>query len=103
MFYLIANSPKERDDLIGFLVKQGIIAIFHYLPLHNSPYYVNKHGGRDLPHSIRFSKTLIRLPLYVEMTSADLDYIITNICLFFGEQVHLPAEVGSSVTVKRIN
>ena len=37
MFYILLNSERERNDLIGKLKENGINAVFHYIPLHSSP------------------------------------------------------------------
>jgi len=68
MFYFVCRNKKERDNLLIWLKDNGILAVFHYLSLHKSPYYKNKHDGRDLPNSDIFSDCLVRLPLYYELT-----------------------------------
>ncbi len=67
MFYLKCDSLKQRDAIIKHLKENDILAVFHYISLHSSPYYVNKHDGRALPYSDRFTKQLLRLPLYYEL------------------------------------
>ena len=49
MFYLVCNSLEERTGLIKHLKDNDIQAVFHYLSLHSSPYYKDKHDGRSLP------------------------------------------------------
>ena len=83
LFYLICKSIEERSNLIEHLKRNGIMAIFHYLSLHNSPYFLNKHDGRPLPNSERFSECLLRLPLYYELGNDLIDYIVTNIKLHY--------------------
>lgn len=81
MFYLVCNSLGERTALISHLKQNGIGAVFHYLSLHSSPYYQNKHDGRDLPNCDRFADCLVRLPMYFELTKeqvVDICEIITN-------------------------
>ncbi|MEM6262367.1 MAG: dTDP-4-amino-4,6-dideoxygalactose transaminase, partial [Bacteroidota bacterium] len=68
MFYLLVNSPEERNFLLDNLRKQHINAVFHYLPLHQSPFFKEKYNGPALPHTMRFSETLIRLPFFAELT-----------------------------------
>jgi len=67
MFYLVCNSAEERIKLISKLKENGIWAVFHYLSLHKSPYYNDKHNGRGLPESDRYSDCLLRLPFYYEL------------------------------------
>jgi dTDP-4-amino-4,6-dideoxygalactose transaminase len=76
MFYLVCPSLEERTKLINTLKQNDILAVFHYLSLHSSPYYVEKHDGRVLTNCDRFADCLVRLPLYYELNESDLDKII---------------------------
>lgn len=67
MFYIVCSSLEERTRLITCLKEQGIGAVFHYLSLHASPYYQDKHDGRELPNCDRFADCLVRLPMYYEL------------------------------------
>lgn len=67
MFYLIFDNINDRTKLINHLKKKKILAVFHYLSLHNSPYYNEKHDGRGLIHTDMYSKCLLRLPLFYEL------------------------------------
>jgi dTDP-4-amino-4,6-dideoxygalactose transaminase len=83
MFYILCTSIEERTALIAYLRKQDIMAVFHYLPLHESQFYKNKHDGRVLPNAVRYSDCLLRLPLYYELTEKDVEYISDKIGNFF--------------------
>lgn len=83
MFFLIAKSHKERSALLTSLKKRGIQAVFHYLPLHSSDFYHEKHDGRALPNTDRFSETIIRLPFFNELKESEMDYIIDSLNEFF--------------------
>jgi dTDP-4-amino-4,6-dideoxygalactose transaminase len=65
MYYLILPSLAIRQALIAFLKARGIMAVFHYLPLHLSP-MGQKLGGRpgDCPVSENMSERLLRLPFF---------------------------------------
>lgn len=76
MFYLVCNSLNERSKLIDQLKANDIFAVFHYLSLHNSEFYKNKHDGRLLVNSDRFTNCLVRLPLFYELTESEIEYII---------------------------
>lgn len=83
-FYLICNNLKERDALIQHLKTDNIIAVFHYLSLHDSPYFKEKHDGRILLNADKFSDCLVRLPLYFELTQKDItDIIVPLVKSFF--------------------
>jgi len=79
MFYLTCSDLKSRTNLIEHLKSSDINAVFHYLSLHSSPYYKSKHDGRALLNCDRFSDTLVRLPLYYELTESDLQFITNQI------------------------
>ena len=75
MFYLVCNSLEERTKLIAHLKEQGVGAVFHYLSLHSSPYYQDKHDGRELPNCDRFADCLVRLPMFYELEVEDVKQI----------------------------
>jgi dTDP-4-amino-4,6-dideoxygalactose transaminase len=82
-FYLICRTPSQRAAFIQALNKLGIQAAFHYLSLHNSPYFWKNHDGRQLPNSDRFADCLVRLPLYYELTNAEVDFICEQTIKYF--------------------
>lgn len=79
MFYLVCHSLEQRTPLITALKAKGINAVFHYLSLHDSPYFREKHDERPLTNSDRFSNSLVRLPLYYELSDDDVDLICAEI------------------------
>ena len=77
MFYLILRTKKERGEFISHMKSQGILAVFHYVPLHSSP-AGRKFGsfvGDDM-YTSNLSDRLVRLPLYFKMTNDDLKNVI---------------------------
>jgi dTDP-4-amino-4,6-dideoxygalactose transaminase len=85
MYYLICHNVEIRTRLIDYLKKNGILAVFHYLSLHKSPFYQDKHDGRDLPNSDLYTECLVRLPLYFEMTDAEQHAVIDAVTGFFSK------------------
>lgn len=102
MFYLICRSLRQRSRLIDFLNERGILAVFHYLSLHKSRFYVensdvrpaNFHKvenvddelvveGLDLPECDRYADCLVRLPLFYEFADEEVDCVIEAINEFF--------------------
>ena len=79
LFYLLLPDAESRQQLINHLKQQGIMAVFHYLSLHRSAFYLMKHDGRQLPHCDRFSDGLLRLPLFFELKDEQVDHIIRQI------------------------
>ena len=72
MFYLLCNSLENRTALIRHLKDNGILAVFHYLSLHSSPYYNDKHDGRELSNCDYYADCLVRLPLYYAITDDEV-------------------------------
>jgi dTDP-4-amino-4,6-dideoxygalactose transaminase len=70
-FYLTCRDLETRSRLIAHLKENGVLAVFHYLPLHSSPFFKDKHDGRALPNCDRYADTLVRLPLYYDLTEED--------------------------------
>lgn len=75
MFYLVCERLEQRSALIQFLKDNGIHAVFHYLSLHQSEYYQAKYSGIELPNSDMFTESLVRLPLFYELTDDQVDYV----------------------------
>ena len=85
MFYIECRNLDERTALVKYLKSQNILAVFHYLSLHKSPYYASQYNGDDLPNADRFTDCILRLPLYYELTDSQLEYIIHHIHVFFND------------------
>ncbi|WP_375558881.1 dTDP-4-amino-4,6-dideoxygalactose transaminase [Bernardetia sp. OM2101] len=83
MFYLICNTIEERSALISKLKENDINAVFHYLSLHKSPFYNDKHDGRELLNCDKYANCLVRLPFYYELTEEEIDKIIEVITEFY--------------------
>ena len=84
IFYILTNDLATRTKLIEHLKRKGIYAVFHYIPLHSSP--AGRRFGRvggSMQVTTDISERLLRLPLYYEMTEADLDLVIAEIINFF--------------------
>ena len=79
MFYLVCRSIDERAALIKKLKENNIQAVFHYLSLHSSPYYADKHDGRDLPNCDRYADCLVRLPMYYDLEFDEVEKICNQI------------------------
>lgn len=78
MFYLLFPDLAKRSDFIAKMKARDILTVFHYLPLHSSAYYKDKHDGRALPNCDRYADTLVRLPLYYGL-APDQDKVLTAI------------------------
>jgi len=80
MFYLLLPSLERRQALIAHLKAQGIMAVFHYLPLHLSD-MGRRFGGKvgDCPVTEYVSDRLLRLPFYNSLSEAEQEQVITAI------------------------
>lgn len=83
MFYLVCNSFEKRTALIKWLKDHDVQAVFHYLSLHSSPYYQERHDGRVLPNCDYYADCLVRLPMYYDLTEADVDEVCRLIEAFY--------------------
>lgn len=88
MFYLVCRNLEERTNLIKYLKEHDIQAVFHYLSLHSSEYYKNKHDERELPECDRYMDTLVRLPLFYDLEIEDVERICACISDFFNSLIH---------------
>jgi len=87
MFYLLLPSLETRQALIAHLRAQGIISVFHYLPLHTSE-MGRKMGGKpgDCPVTENISDCLVRLPFHNRLTENDQRLVVEAIQSFNSSQ-----------------
>lgn len=85
MYYLLLPSLLARTALIAHLKACGILAVFHYLPLHLSD-MGRRFGGREgnCPVAEGVSDRLLRLPFYNSLSRADQDQVIEAVLKFSG-------------------
>jgi dTDP-4-amino-4,6-dideoxygalactose transaminase len=83
IFYLLLPDLETRTNLIAHLKQQGILAVFHYVPLHAAP-VGQQYGYRegDLPVTEDLSQRLVRLPFYYDLTEADQMEVIGEVKKF---------------------
>jgi len=85
MFHVRTADLAQRDALIAHLKAKGILAVFHYVPLHSSPHGRTLAGGDgELPVTDAASSSLLRLPMYYDMSEADVTDVATAIHDFYG-------------------
>ena len=83
MFYIVCKDENQRNALILHLKNENVHSVFHYLSLHKSPFYADKHGDRVLPLSDFYTNGLIRLPLFFELETSQVESIICKSILSF--------------------
>ena len=83
MFYMLFPSLAKRQAFILYLKEQGILSVFHYLPLHLSD-LGRRFGGKegDCPVTEDVSDRLVRLPFYNKLSKAQQTTVIQAITRF---------------------
>jgi len=84
MFYLKCKDLEERSAFIKFLGENGILAVFHYIPLHGAPAgkMFGRFNGEDV-YTTKESERLVRLPLYYGIKEDEVEYIIGKVKEFY--------------------
>jgi dTDP-4-amino-4,6-dideoxygalactose transaminase len=84
MFYVLTADLEERTALIANLRKAGILAVFHYVPLHSSP-FARSIGlpQAKLPVTDKVSSCLVRLPMYYDLADHEVDQIARCVTAFY--------------------
>jgi dTDP-4-amino-4,6-dideoxygalactose transaminase len=82
IFYLLCPNLTWRNKFIDYLATQGISATSHYQPLHTSEFGMKLClSEKDVcPVTSLVSETIVRLPLFYDMSDLQLDYVIDRIC-----------------------
>lgn len=79
LFFVILPDPAMRAHVLAKLKEAGVLAVFHYVPLHNSPKGKELCGEQILPVTEDLSARLIRLPFYHELKSIEQDVVIQTL------------------------
>jgi dTDP-4-amino-4,6-dideoxygalactose transaminase len=97
MFYVLAADLEERTALIAHLRQVGILAVFHYVPLHSSPFARSLGAQKaSLPVTNDISGRLLRLPMYYDLSDREVVEIARNVTEFYGRR---PGGPRSPMTV----
>jgi dTDP-4-amino-4,6-dideoxygalactose transaminase len=87
MYYLIFHDLNERTDFISFMKEEKINTVFHYVPLHTSPFGRSISAvSYDLVVSEVYSERIVRLPLWVDMTDDMVRLVIDAVGRFLMKQ-----------------
>ena len=84
MFYIKVCDLETRTELIKYLKENGIMAVFHYVPLHSAPAgrKFGRFNGEDR-YTTKESERLIRLPLFYSITDEEVEYTIGMLLAYF--------------------
>ena len=75
IFYIIHKNNYQRDLFIKKMREKGVMCVFHYIPLHNSPFALrnlDKEKKFKLPITEDISSRLSRLPIWIGL---DKEYV----------------------------
>lgn len=77
----IIKVKKNRDSFARELLDKGIETGLHYIPLHLLTYYKSKYSLRvnDFPMALRSFQQVLSIPIYADMSDADVDYVCDTI------------------------
>jgi len=79
-----AKDLDERTRLIDYMKENGVMGVFHYIPLHSAP--AGKKYGRfhgEDKYTTSESERLLRLPMYYELTEEDVNKVVSVIKEFY--------------------
>lgn len=84
MFYIKVSDLETRTDLISYLKEKGIMAVFHYVPLHSAPAgrKFGRFNGEDR-YTTKESERIMRLPLFYSITEEEVEYTIEMLLEYF--------------------
>ncbi|CAM2067588.1 dTDP-4-amino-4,6-dideoxygalactose transaminase [Sulfidibacter corallicola] len=87
MYAVLCRSLAERSELISFLKARNIHAVFHYVPLHNSPAGL-KFGKTPYPLTVTedVADRLLRLPMYYEISEAEQNRVLEGMYDFYRDR-----------------
>lgn len=84
MFYIKLKDLDQRTQMLDYLRKKSIYAVFHYVPLHS--FKAGKEFGEfvgDDIYTTKESDRLLRLPMFYGLSMELSDYVIDCIHGFF--------------------
>jgi dTDP-4-amino-4,6-dideoxygalactose transaminase len=81
LFALVAPDLQTRQRFIAHLGNEGVKAVFHYVPLHDSPMGAS-FGERHLVATEHVSDRLVRLPLYPGLEDSDVEQVLAAVRSF---------------------
>jgi UDP-2-acetamido-2-deoxy-ribo-hexuluronate aminotransferase len=81
----VIRVPERRDQLAAHLRERGIETAVHYpLPLHLQPALASLgYGAGDFPHAERASRESLALPMFPELSDAQLSRVAEAVTDFF--------------------
>ena len=85
VYHLFVIETEQRDDLLAHLKENGVGASIHYpdaLPRLKAYQHLGHQAG-DFPVAEKLAATILSLPVYPELTEAQIDYVAQQVRAFF--------------------
>jgi dTDP-4-amino-4,6-dideoxygalactose transaminase len=83
LYVIETKNPAHRDQLVDFLVANGIDAKTHYsIAIHKQDGYPWGKGARlagAVPNAERNAASCVSLPMYPELTEQEVDYVVARV------------------------
>lgn len=76
---LAHNAPKTRDEIMREMQAAGVATRRGVMAAHLEPFYVNKYGRIPLPVTEEATQTTLLLPIYAQMTGAEVETVIDSL------------------------
>ena len=87
LFAIVFQNGATRDRWMYYLQQAGILAIFHYVPLHSSPMGLRLgNHAEDCPVSQRISERLLRLPMFAGISRSEKEYVLSTLAALISDR-----------------
>lgn len=83
LFYILLRDGQTQFDFIRHMEKKAIASLFHYQPLHLSPFGIKFRASQDLSVTKKIAESLVRLPLWPGMDNRDLTAVVERVKSYF--------------------
>ena len=85
MYYIKTKDLETRTDLIRYLKEQGVLSVFHYIPLHSSAagQKFGEFRGEDV-YTTKESERLMRLPLFYNLEEEQVEHVVKSVLSYPG-------------------
>lgn len=79
LFYILLESAEIREEVLKGMKDRDVSAVFHYVPLHESPFGQKVAGDVSLPVTESVSRRLVRLPFYFDLETDQQEYVVDSL------------------------
>ena len=83
----ILVSPEEKYWIMDALRAEGVMSNVHYTPLHRNRFYKNLSTDEQMPGSISFFNSLLRLPIYPSLNQNEISDVVKAVKKVYGKEI----------------